>query len=336
MSIEAAEATLPAVAPEAPASTGTAAPAAAAAPASTLDITKYINTDGTFKENWMEGLVPEEMKDSKFYKIFSDLPGLVKAAGHKEIELGKYRAGKGVLPITEKSSPAEISAYRAAMGVPQDPAGYKFTPPEDISSEDLSPEFTKAAFGEMHKANLSQPQADVIMNLYTNHLREVEKFVDEDLAKRVSEADAKFRGEYGTQADARLELANQFIRKMAGGWSDEKYNSLFGREVQVETADGKKSMVRMGGINDPEFADVKVGLLDLFATIEEKYGTEDTSLMPDGTGIPAKSIQAQLDEADKAVYDNTSLKASLNSKDRAKYEELINLRDKLYKRLYPE
>lgn len=324
--------------PEAPAAPGTAIPenAAPTAPETkTFNIGDYVEPDGKFKENWKDGLVPAELRDSKFYNIFSDLPGLVKAAGNKEIELGKYRAGKGVLPINEKSSKEDIAAYRAAMGIPQDPSGYKFTPPEDISSEDLSPEFTKAAFTEMNKANLSQTQVDSVMNLYTNHLREVEKALDTDLARRVSEADAKFRGEYGDKADARIELATQFINKMAGGWDKEKYEALFGKEVAVELPNGQKGMVRVGGVNDPEFAEAKILLLDLFASIEEKYGIEDTSTMAEGTGIPAKSLQAQLDEADKMVYDNIKLKSSLDSKDRAKYDELINIRDKIYKKLYP-
>jgi len=35
------------------------------------------------------------------------------------------------------------------------------------------------------------------------------------------------------------------------------------------------------------------------------------------------------------VYDNVKLKESLDTRDRAKYEELLKQRDALYKRLYP-
>jgi hypothetical protein len=288
-----------------------------------IDISKYINNDGTFREGYKDALVPEELRTNKFYDIFHDIQGIMKAAGHQAVTLGKYGTTKGVLPINEKSSPYEVEAFRAAMGVPKDGAGYKYAPPEDISSEDLSPEFMKEVNESFNKAHYTQAQYDTAINLYTNHLRLIEKVVDEELSRQVSDAENRLRGEWGDMFDARTNLARAFITKMAGGWSPEKYNELFGEEVTIQNEDGTQETMRKGGINDAEFAPFRPLLLDLFATIEEKYGI-------------VKSIQQQIEDIEATPgFMDGKLRGSMDSKDRAKYEELVKQRDALYKKMYP-
>jgi hypothetical protein len=317
-----------------PAAAGTG-PASTPATTESLDISRFIEPDGKFKEGWQKALLPEDLQTSKFYALFQDVQGILKAAGHKEIELGKYRAGKGVLPINEKSSPTEIEAFRTALGVPKDGTGYQYTPPEDISSEDLSPQFMKETFDALNKSHHTQGQVDTVMNLYTNHLRLVEKAVDEELAKKVSDATNRLEAKWGDQMEAKTNLAKAFITKMTSQMNKEEYEELFGREIKILNADGTTEITREGGINDPDFAPLRPLLLDLFAELEEKYGVEGSALDTEVAGQPRLSLQQQLEDASKAVNENVALKSSLDSKDRAKYDELLKARDILYKRMFP-
>ena len=310
----------------------TQAPATTEAP---LDITKYINNDGTFKEGYKDVLAPEELRTNKVYDIFSDIKGLMKCVGNQAITLGKYGSTKGVLPINEKSTPFEVEAFRQALGVPKDGSGYKYTPPEDISSEDLSPEFMTETFTALNKSNLNQSQVDTVMNLYANHLRTVEKAVDEELARQVSDATNRLQAKWGDQFEARTNLAKAFITKMTSRMSAEEYEELFGKEVQIQNADGITTTDREGGINIAEFAPLRPLLLDLFANIEERYGVEDSALAPEVAGVRVGSLQQQIDDANQAVFDNVKLSESLNPRDREKYADLIRVRDLLMKRLYP-
>jgi len=323
-----------------PAETGSTATVATTAPVTTVtqpaqadafDVSDYIAKDGKFTERFKE-LVPEDLRSNKVYDIFTDTQSLLKYVGNASVELGKYRSGKGVLPINEKSTPTEIDNFRVAMGVPKDGTGYQYKPPEDISSEDLSPEFLKGTFDELNKAHYTPAQAAVAMNIFENHLRTVEKAVDEELARQVSDAENKFNGEYGDQAPVRVELAKEFITKVVGHWNKGKYEELFGKEVK----DDKGNVIgRSGGINVPEFAGLNVLLNDLFASVQEKFGIEDSGLIPEGTGTAAKSLKQQVEDAEKEVYDNVKLKSSLDKRDRDRYDQLVAQRDMLMKRLHP-
>lgn len=322
----------PAPAGSTPTAATPATPAApAAAPAADFDITKYIEPSGKFKEGYKDALVPEELRGNKFYDIFSDIQGVIKAAGHESVELGKYRAGKGVLPLTDKSTPAEIDNWRMAHGVPKDATGYQWQAPQDISTEDLSPEFTKQVFEGFNKAHFTPAQANVAMEMYAGHLREIEKAVDQEVAREISDAQSKFDGEYGDQAPVRVQLAKEFITNVAGHWDKGKYEALFGKEEKLE--DG--TVVRVGGINDPELTPIRIMLIDLFANVQEKFGLEDSGLIPEGGGTPTKGLAQQLEDAKDEVFKNVNLQQSLDPRDRKRYEEMVEKRDKLYKRVYP-
>jgi hypothetical protein len=302
-----------------------------------LDISKYIEPDGKFKEGWKNSpLVPEELRTNKVYDLSSNLQEVLKMLGHQSVTLGKYGTTKGVLPITEKSSPFEIEAFRTALGVPKDATGYKYVPPEDISVEDMSPEFLQPTLAEFNKAHYTQPQVDVAMNLYANHLRLIDKAVDDELARQVADAQGRLETEWGDKLEARTNLAKAFITKMASGWSPEKYKELFGQEVTITNQDGTQTKTREGGINDAEFAPLRPLLLDLFANIEEKYGVEDSALAPEVAGARVVSVQQQIEEIEATPgFMDGKLRSSLDSRDRAKYDELIKQRDALYKKQYP-
>lgn len=295
---------------------------------SSVNISDYIESDGKFKEGWKDKFVPEELRTNKFYDIFPDIQGVLKAAGHQAVTLGKYGTTKGVLPITDKSSDIEIQAYKEAMGVPKDSSGYKYTNPEGITDKEFPAEMKKAVFDTFNKENYTQKQVDAAMGLWDGRMKELQQQYETKLKTLVADSENDIRGKWDDKYDSRLNLAKSFISKVTNEMSPTEYDSLFGKEVKNQ--DG--SVSREGGINSPEYSPIKVRLLDLFANIEERYGLQDSALISDSSAS-GKSVQSQLDELEKTPGFVTG---ELRQKDRKLHDELIERRSQLYKKLYPE
>ena len=320
-------------APTAPTATRTiSAPAASTAIPVTggeqeIDYSKYIGKDGKFLEGYKDALLPEDQRANKFFDTWgTDIKSILKVAGNQATMLGKYANTKGILPINERSTPFEIQAFREGMGVPKDGTGYKYELPQDISPEDVSPELTKMAFDRMNKVDSTPRQVNEMMNVYYDYIRQIEKEVMTELNNRTKAADERLNKEWGENRPVRMDLAKRFIDKMTGLWSGDKFKELCGEEIVQQ--DG--STTREGGINTPEFAALRPLLLDLFATIEEKYGIPDTATFSETSSSAAKSIEEQLKEVEATPdFMNGKLRTSQMPEDRAKHEELMKKRHDL-------
>jgi hypothetical protein len=294
-----------------------------------FNISNYIEPDGKLKSGWKDHLVPEDLRSNKFYDIFTDLKGILKAAGHQAVTIGKYGTTKGVLPINDKSGPNEIQMFRDAMGIPKDSTGYKYTPPEDVSIDE---NLLKGSLDAFNKANYTQSQVDTAMGLYTNLVRQAEQQYSKQLETQVKESEDRIKNEWGDKYDSRLNLSKSFITKMTNKWSPEKYDELFGKAVEVVNKDGTKSIDRQGGVNAPEYAALRPLLLDLFADIESQYGIEDSSIIPESGTKEAASIQDQITEQYKLIADG-KLRSSLNPSDREKHNLILKKIEELTRRL---
>jgi hypothetical protein len=320
----------------APATTGTTAPVAtetAPAQAETttpaMDITKYINSDGTFKEGWKEAFIPEDQRGNKFYNIFSDVQGFLKSAGNQATMIGKYASTKGILPINEKSTPMEIQAYREAMGIPNDSTGYKYTPSEGMN---IDPALLKPALDDFNKSNYTPAQVDVAMKAYERYIGTLQANYEKQMSENVKEASEKVENKWGPKLPQRQELSKSFITKMTANFSPEEYESLFGKEVEFQNAAGVMEKTREGGINAPEFALLRPILLDMFANIEEKYGIEDSALIEDANSPEAISVEEQIKELQTQIADG-KLRGSVNPRDRERHQDILDKISSLTKRL---
>src|SRR4030042_903538 len=76
-------------------------------PVSTFELSKYIDNDGTFKDGYVNELVPEDLRGELVYKKFSDVKGLLKQTG----ELNRLIGKKGVvIPDRKTATPYDIDA----------------------------------------------------------------------------------------------------------------------------------------------------------------------------------------------------------------------------------
>lgn len=193
---------------------GVAPVAAAQAPVPQI----FVDEKGNLKEGWKQAYVPEDIRSDKVFDTVSDLPGMTKMLAH---QVRTIRSQGKAMP--EKTAPkSDWDVWRRSVGVPETPDGYKFTKPDDIHIEDMSPEDLKPTFEVFHKVGLNQEQASAILNRYADILREVEKQVAEREQKEFEEADRIIRKEAGTAFDARMHLANKMISENTQNWSVEK------------------------------------------------------------------------------------------------------------------
>lgn len=283
-----------------------------------LEVSKLFDNEGKLQDGWKK-LVPEEYREDNFWNLFTDIQGILKTAGSQSKTIGKYKSEKGVLPINEKSTPEEIQAFRQALGVPADATGYKYEAPEDIASEDMSPEFMKTVLEAMNKAHFTQAHVDTALELYTNHLREIEKaeLAAEDVM--VQEAEDKIRSETNNY-DADIHLMKMCITKFTEDWSEEDINAFFGTDTEPS------------GINAPEFAPLKPHFFRLFKNIGKRLQEANIIKESDSQSI-AQTIQQQIKEIEERPdFRDGSLKKT----DPKQYENLMKRRDLLYKKLSPK
>jgi hypothetical protein len=298
------------------------APPSTPAPATT----SIIDGEGNFTGNWKEKLLDENVRGEKFFDsdYAKNVKNLLKKAYNNEKMLGEYTSGKkrGVVIPTEKSTPEEVQAFRDATGVPKE---YQFKRPDDIDESVVSSEFMTDTMTKLNNANLSQSQFDTVMNIFADRLRGFEKEGIKELEGKVKAAEERIQKEWGDKVAARTDLARRFVGKMTDKWSAEKYQELFGKEVE----DG----LREGGINAPEFSYLRPLLLDLFATIEETYGIPDSAALSDTFESKAQTLEEEIIALEATPgFKEGRLRTSANPVDRQKHEDIMKKRKDLIQR----
>lgn len=182
----------------------------------------FVDENGNFKEGWRQKYVPEDIRSDKVFDGVGNIPNLTKMLAHAERTI--RRQGKAMPEDTAPQS--EWDVFYRSIGRPDTPDGYKYQKPEDIHVEDMSPEYMKKTLDGFHKAGYNQKQVDTAINLYVEHLREVEKIVDEIEQREFEEAERIIREESGTAYESRLHLANRMISENTMGWKPEKKEKL--------------------------------------------------------------------------------------------------------------
>lgn len=296
------------------------------------DISQYIGSDGKFQAGWIDALVPEELRGSSFYKIPSDVQSLLKIAGNQAKTIGKYSTEKGLLPINEKSTPEEIEAFRGALGIPKDGTGYKYEPPKEIKSADMTAEAMAPVLSELNKAHYTQAQVDTFVKVVSGYLNETERAMEQELQKEQEEAEKQIRAAEEDNYESRLRASETAIEKIVGDWPPDMREKFFGKkEWDAET----NEWTYEGGIvADAEYAHLRPYLFRIFADIGQKFGMEASAARDETAGGTGKSVQDQINELEATPgFMDGQLRTSLDPKDRAKHEEILKKRLELYGKL---
>jgi len=245
-----------------------------------FDISKYIDKDGNFKEGWKEGLIDPAQWKEGFYDQVKGVKGLLKTALDTKKMMGK----KTIVPLSDKSTPEEIAAYRQAHGIT---GKYNYTPPKDVDLADLSPESMASVFSELDKANYTQKQTDVAVKLYADSIRRLQQEVLANDKAEYEEAEKIIRSEYQTEEDYQngVHLANRLIDENTARWSEDKKAAF------------------LTAINE---SPLKPYILDFVKTIGNKFVEHKLITDMEASMGPADFEAAIAEEQAKPSYKNAS------------------------------
>jgi hypothetical protein len=179
--------------------------------------------EGTETGSEFEGLaIPDTYADSPIgkYKTVGEL-----AKGYSEAQ--KLIGAKGVIIPGEKATPEEWNKYYTALGRPEKPEGYKFSPIENLHPEVKSTPETEAGFKSlMHKHGIPAKQADGLYKDYMGLVSGALTKRDEKMGVDKHEAEKALRNDWGADYDDNVNKVRRLIDKFGGEGGREAFGDL--------------------------------------------------------------------------------------------------------------
>jgi len=239
----------------------------------------FINPDGTYKEGWKEALLPEDLRQEKFYDspFNANFKELLKTAGNQAKMLGK----KGVVPLTENSNEFEIKEWRKAHNVPDK---YNYQKPTDLQIIQLPDEFIDKTLSELNAANLNHGQFDTVMKIFHDFWKGQENEYNQSEQEEINKVNQQILAEENTNYETNSHYVDNAVKQFTQGWTDEDIQTLFG---PVDS---------QGGINSLEHIGLKPLLRKFLVNVGKGMG-EHRMLAGD---VGGKSLHDQLDEVMKS------------------------------------
>lgn len=240
----------------------------------------FVNTDGSFKENWQQSLPEDVYKRNRMrFDGMKSMDDLITHINNQDLTIS--RQDKGIFPPGKDAKEFEVKAFYKALGVPDTPDGYTLNIPEEVQKYYQDEELMAEAKTTLHRLGLTPKQFAGVMALDAQRMQKAEETMQADpmafyeealeLAMPVmrQEAEKELRLKWGEAFDTRLQLANAAITE------------------NTQDGDERNQLLERIG-NDPLVA-------DFIATIQNKHHTEshgiDTSL---GGGSKFMNVDQQI------------------------------------------
>ncbi len=188
-----------------------------------------------WRAKFVEGL-PAELADKgkKYLERRASPQELLKSALAADGKISEL-SGRVKVPTGKGDDPADVEAYRKAVGVPEAPD--KYTIPEiqgvqwnEEQKGDIG-EFFKAA----HAAHMSQPQAEAALKVLAQSNMRAQQAFQEQARAKADAVQEDLRAEYGRDYRANTELANRWVKEQFAPYAGE--NGV-GDLMNVRLADG--------------------------------------------------------------------------------------------------
>jgi len=249
--------------------------------------------------------VRTDLKDSPLIKKFEDTPDGLNKALESHANLEKL-LGHEKVPLPKDEKDVEGWArFNKALGVPDNPDGYKLPDakvPESL--KDLT--FDKKAFSQVAlEAGLMPKQAQALWNKYTQmqtgayekHLKQVQE--------RVTESINTLRQEWGDSYNVNVEMGQLVINKFAPSEEAAEYLTA----ALTQSADGIKFLSKIG----EQFAENKISDFQQkrFSLSPDEASAEIQKILND-PAHPYTNPKATQREHDEAVNYVNSLYATIN------------------------
>lgn len=226
---------------------GGANPAPAAAPPA----------NQAFYSGWINGDTTESRELSGWLqnKNFPDPATLVKSYRGLETESANLRAAANLKTFPadtknpdgtlKKADPNAVAAWRAAMGVPSQPADYKLTVPSNAPF----PQFTGYLQEVLHEAGVPAAQAPLLAEGYEKAVQKLEAEIRAAEDRKSGEDLRALEVEWGPNYKERAAIAargKDWLAKEVGGLDDIQMRTL---EAVLTTPKFMKAMYKFGAGN---------------------------------------------------------------------------------------
>lgn len=176
-------------------------------------VAQYIGADGALKDGWKENLLPEEVRSEGTWDRFGKIQDVFKS----ESEARKLVSKKGIIPLTDKSTPEDIAVYHKATGVPDKPEGYALKRPDDFPEQYWDDNFARSAEQVFHKIHLPAAAAKALVDFNNQAVLDNIKKMGES----EKEADRKIYAQTGANYEQNKTDANDMFEKNTANLSEE-------------------------------------------------------------------------------------------------------------------
>tara|TARA_R110000803_G_scaffold18124_12_gene48679 strand:- start:2782 stop:3741 length:960 start_codon:yes stop_codon:yes gene_type:complete len=161
------------------------------------DANPFINNEGEFTNNWLDSLKGDEYESMKpTLARFKNIQDLSKSLYHSKQMIGK--GADSVLVPGEESSAEEVSAYRKALGVPDDVADYTLTTPDEMPEGMGFDQNTMDAFKNFaHKNNIPPPVAQQLVQMQMGTASQQMEAHKNQMQSHIAEQNQQLKQEWG-------------------------------------------------------------------------------------------------------------------------------------------
>ena len=191
-------------------------------------------------QGWWDSFKDGEVKSWAANKNYQDPEMLAASFRSLESVYGADKAGRTVVLPKDDNDAEGWKSFRAKLGVPETPDGYKLPLPDGDGGT-----FAKTASNWFHEAGVPPKAAEKIASAWNNYIADQVKAGQESDAKASEAALGELRAEWGPNYDSNVEMARRANREIAAqaGLEDADLQKL---ESGLGTAKMLKLFAKLG------------------------------------------------------------------------------------------
>ncbi|MBE3039223.1 MAG: hypothetical protein IMZ62_10480 [Chloroflexi bacterium] len=190
----------------------------------------FVQTDGTFKEGWVDALVPEDLRHLGDYKPITTVAQLAREFGHAKTLIG--RQGKGIMPLSKDAGPTEKAAYYKALGRPEVPGDYEFDIPAELDEVYADTDITDIK-QVMHDLGLTKEQAKGVMAYDAKRTQDAMTKLASAQKSGYDDGKKVLRAEWGDAFDQKMHLAHRVIEENVPADQREELLEKWGNDLDL-------------------------------------------------------------------------------------------------------
>lgn len=191
---------------------------------------------------WYSGIQDEGVRNWVQAKGFKDGMSAAESAYNLEKMIGFDRAGRTVVVPDADSTPEQIAAFNAKIGVPDSADGYSLPVPEGQDGA-----FAKQAAQWMHEAGVPAKAGEAIAAKWNEYVAAQQAAVDQQFEAKSAADFESLKSEWGAAYNQNSELAKRAAAQFIPGSPEDRARILDGLERVMGTGALMKMFASIGG-----------------------------------------------------------------------------------------